>query len=66
MGLKKLWPNAFGIAPIELKLCIWIKDGKVYITIKFQENVRTLKFCAIYVLHYIFHHMIVKNLSIYL
>ena len=41
---KKLWPNSFNIAPNELKLSIWIKDGKVYIPTKFQENLRTLKF----------------------
>ena len=38
---KKLWPNPFNIAPNELKLSIWIKDGKDYIPTKFQENLRT-------------------------
>ena len=41
---KKLQPNSFNIAPIELKLSMWIKDGKVYIPTKFQENLRNLIF----------------------
>ena len=38
------WPNSFNIAQNELKLSIWIKDGKVYIPTKFQENLKNLKF----------------------
>ena len=41
---KKLWPNSFNIAPIELKLGLWAKSGKVNIPTKFQENQRIVKF----------------------
>ena len=41
---KKLWPNSFNIAPIELKLDLWAKSGKVNIPTKFQENQRIEKF----------------------
>ena len=34
----------FNIGPIELKLGLWNKDGEVNISIKFQENLRTLDF----------------------
>ena len=39
--LKKVM---FNIASNELKLNIWINDGKVYIPTEFQENLRNLKF----------------------
>ena len=38
--------NSFNIAPIELKLSMWIKDGKVYIPTKFHKNFRTLGFLS--------------------
>ena len=40
----------FNIAPIELKLGLWMKCGKVDIPTKFQENLRTLDFSEIYAL----------------
>ena len=36
--IKKLQPNSFNIALIELKLSLWAKSGKVNILTKFQEN----------------------------
>ena len=35
---KMLLSNSFNIAPIELKLGLWAKRGKVNIPTKFQEN----------------------------
>ena len=40
---KKVWPNSFNIAPIELKLGLWAKSGKVNIPTNFQENQRIEK-----------------------
>ena len=56
MGFKKkIQPNSFNIAPNELKLGVWIKDGKVYIPTKFKKKSKNfLSFCAIYALPYLF------------
>ena len=43
----------FNIAPIELKLFLWVKGGEVNIPSKFEENLRTLDFCDVYALCYI-------------
>ena len=49
-----LQPNSFNIAPIELKPGLWIKDGKVNIPTKFQENLRNLDFLVQF-MHYVIY-----------
>ena len=53
--LEKLQPNSFNIAPIELKLGLWVKGGLVNIPTKFQVNLRILDFFEIYALCCIFY-----------
>ena len=45
----------FNIASIELKPGLYVKGGYINIPTKFQENLRTLEFCDIYALCYIFY-----------
>ena len=47
---EMLQPNSFNIAPVGLKLALWVKSGEVNNSTKFQENLRTLDFCEIYAL----------------
>ena len=45
----------FNIAPIELKLVLWIKSDEVNIPTKFEENLKKLKFSKIYALCCVFY-----------
>ena len=54
--VTSLQPNLFNIAPIELKLVLWIKGSEVNIPIKFQENLRTLKFLVKF-MHYVIFYL---------
>ena len=45
MGFVKSYGQTqFNIAPIELKLLLWIKGGVVNIPTKFEENPKKLNF----------------------
>ena len=45
----------FNLAPIELKLILWIKGGEVNIPTKFEVNPITLDFIEIYALCCLFY-----------
>ena len=60
MGSKKMWLNSFNIASNDLKLGVWIKDGKVYIPTKFQENIRTFKFLCNFCITLSIHPMVIR------
>ena len=45
----------FNIAPIELKLVVWVKADEINISTKFEENLRISIFSAIYAFYYIFY-----------
>ena len=65
MGFEKRYGlNSFNIAPNELKLGVWIKDGKVYIPTKFQENLRAFNFLCNLCITLSIHPMVIRLIKL--